>query len=177
MTGTAQNFDGTGNVTIPITLADSLLAMARVTPTWNKLPYFYGPEEARLTALSDFAKTILDDTSAADVRNTIGANAQNCGGIVAANLVANGYAKWANGLIIQWVKKAFDDNKKYDDITFPIAFSKAVFGIIPVDWDTSDITESRDYTFTIIDNRTTLTKTRVTVNGYAGLYKALIIGI
>ena len=69
------------------------------------------------------------------------------------------------------------DNKKYDDITFPIAFSKAVFGIIPVDWDTSDITESRDYTFTIIDNRTTLTKTRVTVNGYAGLYKALIIGI
>lgn len=177
LTGTAQNFDGTGDVTIPITLADSLLAMARVTPTWNKLPYFYGPEEARLTALSDFAKTILDDTSAADVRNTIGANAQNCGGIVAANLVANGYAKWANGLIIQWVKKAFDDNKKYDDITFPIAFSKAVFGIIPVDWDTSDITESRDYTFTIIDNRTTLTKTRVTVNGYAGLYKALIIGI
>lgn len=121
LTGTAQNFDGTGNVTIPITLADSLLAMARVTPTWNKLPYFYGPEEARLTALSDFAKTILDDTSADAVRSTINANASTCGGIVAQSLTQNGYAKFANGLIIQWVSTG----QSHEYITFPIAFTKA----------------------------------------------------
>ena len=117
LTGTAQNFDGTGNVTIPITLADSLLAMARVTPTWNKLPYFYGPEEARLTALSDFAKTILDDTSADAVRSTINANASTCGGIVAQSLTQNGYVKFANDLIIQWGKTI------NGSITWPISFT------------------------------------------------------
>lgn len=176
LTGTAKNFDGTGNVTIPITLADSLLAMARVTPTWNKLPYFYGPEEARLTALSDFAKTILDDTSADAVRRTINANASTCGGIVAQSLTQNGYVKFANGLIMQWIKSSVPSGKTYDDISFPVAFARDVYQIIPSDWDTASITQSREYSFTVVDNKVTLTGARITVNGAAGYYKALIIG-
>ncbi len=100
--GTAQDIDGSADVTIPITLVNSLLALAGVTPSADKLPYFTGASLADLTTLSAFARTILDDTSAEAVRNTIAANAKNCGGIVASNLGDNGYAKWANGIIIQW---------------------------------------------------------------------------
>lgn len=176
LTGTAKSFDGSGNITIPITLVNSLLAMAGVTPAADKLPYFTGASSAGLTALSAFARTILDDTSADAVRATIGANAGTCGGIVAQSLTQNGYVKFANGLIIQWVKSAIDD-KSYDDIVFPIAFTKVVFNIIPVDWDTSSITSSPNYNFTIVDSRVNLKTARITANGNAGLYKAVIIGI
>lgn len=76
----------------------------------------------------------------------------------------------------QWVKSAIDD-KSYDDIVFPIALTKVVFNIIPVDWDTSSITSSRNYNFTIVDSRVNLKTARITANGNAGLYKAVIIGI
>lgn len=126
LTGTAKNFDGSGNITIPITLVDSLLAMAGVTPSADKLPYFTGASSAGLTALSAFARTILDDTSAKAVRNTIGANASTCGGIVAQSLTQNGYVKFANGLIIQWVY-ADNGNDPYRTASFPIAFPNGVF--------------------------------------------------
>lgn len=102
LTGTAISFDGSDDITIPITLVNSLLAMAGVTPAADKLPYFTGASSAGLTALSAFARTILDDTSADAVRSTINANASTCGGIVAQSLTQNGYVKFANGLIIQW---------------------------------------------------------------------------
>ena len=176
LTGTAKSFDGSGNITIPITLANSLLAIASVTPTWNKLPYFSSPISAELTTLSAFARTILDDTSAEDVRNTINANASTCGGIVAQSLTQNGYVKWANGFIIQWVKSSVPSGKTYDDISFPISFEHEVYQIILTDWDTASITQAREYSFTVVDNKVTLTGARITVNGAAGYYKALIIG-
>lgn len=176
LTGTAKSFDGSGNITIPITLVNSLLAMAGVTPSADKLPYFTGASSASLTQLSAFARTILDDTSADAVRATIGANAGTCGGIVAQSLTQNGYVKFANGFIIQWVKSAIAD-KSYDDIVFPIALTKVVFNIIPVDWDTSSITSSRNYNFTIVDSCVNLKTARITANGNVGLYKAVIIGI
>lgn len=125
LTGTAKSFDGSGNITIPITLANALLAMAGVTPSADKLPYFTGASSAGLTALSAFARTILDDTSADAVRRTINANASTCGGIVAQSLTQNGYVKFANGLIIQWVKETTDEV-----ITLPIAFSKTKFVVL-----------------------------------------------
>ena len=127
LTGTAKNFDGSGNITIPITLVNSLLAMAGVTPAADKLPYFTGASSAGLTALSAFARTILDDTSADAVRATIGANAGTCGGIVAQSLTQNGYAKFANGLIIQWGSGT--TGSSWYHYTFPIAFS-TVFDVI-----------------------------------------------
>lgn len=122
LTGTAQTFDGSGNVTIPVTLAQSLLAMAGLTPAADKLPYFTGDDAAGLTALSAFARTILDDTSADAVRNTINANASTCGGIVAQSLTQNGYVKFANGLIIQWVTAQSNQT-----IALPISFSSKKF--------------------------------------------------
>lgn len=121
LTGTAQTFDGSGNVSIPVTLAKALLALAGVTPAANQLPYFSGEDTADLTALSDFAKTILDDTSADAVRSTINANASTCGGIVAQSLTQNGYVKFANGLIIQWGYE-INCNSSSQTITLPISF-------------------------------------------------------
>lgn len=120
LTGTAQPFDGSGNVSIPVNLAKALLAMAGVAPSADKLPYFTGASSAALTQLSAFARTILDDTSADAVRATIGANAGTCGGIVAQSLTGNGYVKFANGLIIQWVL-FYGPNK---NTALPVAVSK-----------------------------------------------------
>lgn len=128
LTGTAKNFDGSGNITIPITLVNSLLAMAGVTPSADKLPYFTGASSAGLTALSAFARTILDDTSADAVRATIGANAGTCGGIVAQSLTQNGYVKFANGLIIQW--GSYTESGGWNSHNFPVAFTNNCFAVM-----------------------------------------------
>ena len=133
LTGTAQPFDGSGNVSIPVNLAKALLAMAGVTPSADKLPYFTGASSAALTTLSAFARTILDDTSAEAVRNTIAANAATCGGIVAQSLTQNGYVKWANGFIIQWgllTLNYLGDIGTYGYCNFPITFSNTNYSIV-----------------------------------------------
>ena len=65
----------------------------------------------------------------------------------------------------------------YDDISYPVAFTDTVFSIIPVDWDTSNITVSRGYTFTVLENNTTLSKCRIASGtGGAGLIQVAFIG-
>ena len=76
------------------------------------------------TAISDFIKTLLDDGDAATARATLEANAQNCGGIVAASLTDNGYVKFANGLILEWgcVNVSTPYSGIYQDrFTFPVS--------------------------------------------------------
>lgn len=142
LTGTAIIFDGSDDITIPITLANALLAMAGVTPSPDKLPYFTGASSADLTALSAFARTILDDTSADAVRSTINANASTCGGIVAQSLTQNGYVKFANGLIIQWGILDDDTTRKFN---FPVSIN-ASRSIVSVNafYATTQITEQNN---------------------------------
>lgn len=78
---------------------------------------------------------------------------------------------------IQWVKSSVPSGKTYDDISFPVAFARDVYQIIITDWDTASITQSRGYSFTVVDNKVTLTGAMITTNGAAGYYKALIIGM
>lgn len=94
-------------------------------------------------------------------------------------MAQNGYicfGSFFGGLIIQWGKYS-TTTTGYDDISYPIAFTDAVFSVIPVDWDTSNITVSRGYTFTVLENDTTLSKCRITSGtGGAGLIRVAFIG-
>lgn len=76
----------------------------------------------------------------------------------------------------QWVKLGMPTGKTYDDISFPIAFASDVYQIIPIDWDTANITTAKEYVFTIADGKVTLTGARIVANASVGYYKALIIG-
>lgn len=116
-----------------------------------------------LTSDSLLATMIQKVLTATGVKYSMGQNGYIC------------FGSLFGGLIIQWVKSAIAD-KSYDDIVFPIALTKVVFNIIPVDWDTSSITSSRNHNFTIVDSCVNLKTARITANGNAGSYKAVIIG-
>lgn len=131
LSATAQSFDGSGNVTIPITLAGALLAIAGITPSAGKIPVFTGANTASLASITDFMKTLLGKASANDVRSAIGAVDVSGAGVVAGD-VSNSNAWWvklggAVPLIIQggytWVGIRTNVN-----IAFPISLSH-VLGI------------------------------------------------
>lgn len=63
--------------------------------------------------------------------------AANTGGIIAASLAANGYVKFANGLIIQWGNFAPADGDF--SISFPISFSTACYSVAEGAYATSDV--------------------------------------
>lgn len=70
----------------------------------------------------------LDGYHASDI---IKITAANAGGIVAASLTENGYAKFANGLILQWGNASgYGEDEKDNYSTFPIAFSSTCFVVL-----------------------------------------------
>ena len=107
-------------------------AMQSLSPSSDKIPYFTGSASAALATLTSFARSILDDTSAEAVRNTIAANAATCGGIVAQSLTPNGYVKWANGFIIQWGKDYLSSSGQ--EFIAPLATTH-MWGIFVMDVD------------------------------------------
>lgn len=72
----------------------------------------------------------LDGYHASDIINHI--MAANTGGIVAASLNDNGYAKFANGLILQWGNAIGQDEEDFveNSTTFPIAFPSNCFTVL-----------------------------------------------
>lgn len=129
LSAAAKAFDGTGNITIPVTLADALLAIAGLTPSAGKLPVFTGANTAALTTITDFAKTLLSKGSADDVRSAIGAVNASGAGVVAGN-VSNSNAWWvklggAVPLIIQ------GGTNQPSPITFPVSFASECLTVVP----------------------------------------------
>lgn len=127
LSATAQSFDGSGNVTIPITLAGALLAIAGITPSAGKIPVFTGANTAALTTITDFAKTLLSKGSADDVRSAIGAVNASGAGVVAGN-VSNAQAWWVKlgGTVPLIIQGGYETGKSG---TWAIAFPHALLGI------------------------------------------------
>lgn len=128
LSATAQPFDGTGDITIPITLANALLALANLTPAANTIPVYSGANTAALATITDFAKTLLSKGSADDVRSAIGAVNASGAGVVAGD-VSNANAWWvklggAVPLIIQGVKGVSVGGDSKVLVSYPVAFSK-----------------------------------------------------
>lgn len=128
LSATAQSFDGTGNITIPVTLANALLALANLTPAANKIPVYSGENTAALATITDFAKTLLSKGSADDVRSAIGAVNASGAGVVAGN-VSNANAWWVKlggtiPLIIQGIKGVTVGGDSKVWVSYPVAFSK-----------------------------------------------------
>ena len=126
LSAAAQSFDGTGDITIPITLTDALLALANLTPAANKIPVYSGENTAALATITDFAKTLLSKGSADDVRSAIGAVNASGAGVVAGN-VSDANAWWVKlggviPLIIQGGYK-YVDRRTDVYVPFPIAYS------------------------------------------------------
>lgn len=74
--------------------------------------------------VSDLAKTLLGNTTAADMRSTIEATAANCGGIVSYSIDGlAGYVKFANKFIIEWdVSSIGNDTSAYT--SFPVTLAR-----------------------------------------------------
>lgn len=126
LSATAQSFDGSGNVTIPITLAGALLAIAGITPSAGKIPVFTGANTASLASITDFMKTLLGKASANDVRSAIGAVDVSAAGVVAGN-VSNTNAWWVKlgGAVPLIIQGGYSSAGSF---TYPIAIS-TVLGI------------------------------------------------
>ena len=77
------------------------------------------------TTVTDFVKTLLAKSDASSMRDAIGAIAANCGGIVASSLNYNGYAKFANGLIIQYGSQTFGSGYEYLNFDLPVSFKSS----------------------------------------------------
>ena len=127
LTAAGQAFDGTRNITIPITLANALLALAGVTPSAGKIPVFTGANTASLASITDFMKTLLGKASAGDVRSAIGAVDASGAGVVAGN-VSNANAWWVKlgGTVPLIIQGGYQTGKSG---SWAIAFPHALLGI------------------------------------------------
>lgn len=162
LTGNASgsaNFDGSGDISINTTVNESKHAATATTASsvaWSGVtgkPGTYPPSAHNHdsaypsvtgtrasgtwginisgNAASATNADKVDGYHASDIINRI--SAANTGGIVAASLTENGYAKFANGLILQWGNASgkYDRDEDVDNsTTFPIAFPSTCFTVL-----------------------------------------------
>lgn len=111
----------------------TLTALSGLTTAANQMLYSTGADSFAMTAITPFARTLLDDGDAATMMATLGMGAGS------SSFAKNGYLKlpeWLGGLIIQWgsitininVANAFVSQSFSWPITFPNAVLSAVVG-------------------------------------------------
>lgn len=106
----------------------------------------------------------VDGYHASDIINRISASNN---GIVAASLKENGYAKFANGLILQWGNASGEGDEDVDNsTTFPIAFPSTCFTVL--------LTSKRYLTGTLLVSQS---KTSFTWEARGGLISWIALGM
>jgi hypothetical protein len=85
----------------PATLGPTLTTIEALTGTANTLLYFPGTDVAALSALSAFARTLLDDPDAAGMRGTLGVTEYEAGTFV---ITATGFAGTAPSGTVGYVR-------------------------------------------------------------------------
>lgn len=107
--------DANGDITLSdITAAAIALLNLSGTASADQLPYLTGANGAGLTALTSFARTILDDASGAAMWSTMGATT------VAGN---PGYLVFPNALKIQWGNQALTASSGVCTVAYPTSFT------------------------------------------------------
>lgn len=114
-------FSGTSGKSIK-QITGPVAALHAVTGAANKLPYFTGAAAMATTDLTAFARTILDDTTGAQMFATMGATFSGTS--------AAGSAKLPSGLELKWGTSvnSLSDFRQL----FPIAFANDCFVALPV---------------------------------------------
>lgn len=121
-----------------ITAAARVLLKLAGSAAANQLPYFTGANEAGLTPLTAFARSILDDASGEDVWSTLG-------GIASSSII-----KFPSGIILQRGKITLP-SRGYGTFAFPTAFPTACFGMIACPAEDAGASYTYTITTTVID--------------------------
>lgn len=121
-------------------LDETLVALAALTTTANKLPYFTGNDTAALTDLTATGRGIIGKNSKDDVLSYLGlgeAAKRNVGsgnnqlpdmGLFSSLLGTSGYQKLPSGLIIQWGASQ-GSTSGVVTYSFPIPFPNAILAM------------------------------------------------
>lgn len=117
------------------------------------------------TDVANLAQGLANAETRISVLNTL-VGAENNGGIVAALLQQNGYAKYANGLILQWGNS--DVKNRDTQVTFPITFS-VLYSVVGVPKSSSNLTGSNsNFGVKSQNNKGFIANMYDNGNGYAG---------
>ena len=111
--------------TISLTKSNVTSALGYTPPTTNTT---YSTGTASSSGITKLYTGVGDNTDGTMTQKAIKAIVGTGGGIIAASLAANGYVKFANGLILQWGLKTATSN--WSSINFPIAFSSNCYGVV-----------------------------------------------
>lgn len=121
----------------------TLTALAGVTTAADKLVYATGADTFATTDLTAFARTLLDDTTPAAARTTLGAL-----GISAASLAPSGFVKFTNGFTIIWGSFTAGGNShttfNYSTISGSIALSTFSVALVSGVWSTTGGTQDNN---------------------------------
>ncbi|WP_454622783.1 gp53-like domain-containing protein [Brucella anthropi] len=114
------NTNGSGAL-VQSDIAAAAIALLNLSGTAaaDQLPYLTGANGAGLTALTSFARTVLDDTTGTAMFATMGAT---------GSLAPNGWAKLPNGLMFNWGNINIANGDQ--GILFPQAFPNQIFTVV-----------------------------------------------
>lgn len=104
----------------------TLTAISGLTTVANQMPYSTGADSFAMTALTPFARTLLDDGDAATMMATLGMGAGS------SSFTTNGYFKlpdWIGGFIFQWGVLTLTGGAAYTTVNLPTTYPNQNFGV------------------------------------------------